>query len=99
MTTLGWAPSLPEHWKIVPLNFVAKMGTGHTPDRSKPEYWENCTIPWITLTDASQNAESLALLMGTHQQISEVGMRAALLCCIRQELSCCRGPLPLGTAQ
>jgi type I restriction enzyme S subunit len=75
VTTLGWAPSLPDHWQTVPLNFVAKMGTGHTPDRSKPEYWENCTIPWITLTDASRHADSLAPIDDTNQHISEVGMR------------------------
>lgn len=57
MTTLGWAPRIPDHWDVVPLNFVATMGTGHTPDRSKPQYWEDCTIPWITLTDASRHGQ------------------------------------------
>jgi type I restriction enzyme S subunit len=74
VTTLGWAPALPPHWQTVPLNFVARMGTGHTPDRSKPEYWENCTIPWITLTDASRRADSLAPINDTYQHISEIGM-------------------------
>jgi type I restriction enzyme S subunit len=27
------------------------MGTGHTPSRSEPEYWKDCTIPWLTTTD------------------------------------------------
>jgi type I restriction enzyme S subunit len=75
MNTLGWAPALPDHWDVVPLNFVATMGTGHTPDRSKPEYWENCTIPWITLTDASRHGQSLTPLVETHQLISDVGMK------------------------
>lgn len=75
MTTLGWAPQIPDNWDVVPLNFVAKMGTGHTPDRSKPEYWENCTTPWITLTDASRHGQSLDPLMETYQQISPLGLR------------------------
>ncbi|MFB8043275.1 restriction endonuclease subunit S [Streptomyces hydrogenans] len=73
-TSLGWAPAIPSRWKIVPLNFVAKMGTGHTPDRNKAEYWESCTIPWVTTPDVTRRADSLAPLMETEQQISELGM-------------------------
>ena len=32
------------------LTEVARLATGHTPDREKPEYW-NGDIPWISLTD------------------------------------------------
>jgi type I restriction enzyme S subunit len=32
------------------LTDVARLATGHTPDRAKPKYW-NGTIPWISLTD------------------------------------------------
>jgi type I restriction enzyme, S subunit len=73
-TSLGWAPAIPSSWKVVPLNFVAKMGTGHTPDRNKAEYWESCTIPWVTTPDVTRRADSLAPLMETEQQISELGM-------------------------
>lgn len=74
-TSLGWAPEIPDHWEVVPLNAVAKMGTGHTPDRSKPEYWENCTIPWVTLTDASRHGDSITPMTDTNQHISEQGMQ------------------------
>ncbi|WP_324614063.1 restriction endonuclease subunit S [Streptomyces sp. NRRL F-5122] len=73
-TSLGWTPVIPSSWKVVPLNFVAKMGTGHTPDRNKTEYWESCTIPWVTTPDVTRRADSLAPLMETEQQISELGM-------------------------
>ncbi|MCX4570323.1 restriction endonuclease subunit S [Streptomyces albogriseolus] len=73
-TQLGWAPTIPSHWKVVPLSFVAKMGTGHTPDRTKKEYWENCTVPWVTTPDVSRRGNSLAPLMETEQKISELGM-------------------------
>ncbi|WP_432037654.1 restriction endonuclease subunit S [Streptomyces cucumeris] len=74
VTSLGWAPAIPSGWKVVPLNFVAKMGTGHTPDRNRKEYWESCTIPWVTTPDVTRRADSLAPLMETEQQISELGM-------------------------
>lgn len=73
-TSLGWARSIPSHWKIVPLGFVAKMGTGHTPDRSRKEYWENCTVPWVTTPDVTRRGGSLTPLMDTEQKISELGM-------------------------
>lgn len=37
-------------WRWEPLNEVATMATGHTPDREKSEYWSG-TIPWISLPD------------------------------------------------
>ncbi|MGH3116874.1 MAG: restriction endonuclease subunit S [Streptomyces sp.] len=71
---LGWAPALPERWDVVPLGYVAKMGTGHTPDRNKPEYWEECNIPWVTTTDVTRRPDSLVPLMDTEQKISALGM-------------------------
>lgn len=38
----GWA------WEL--LTDVARLATGHTPDRERAEYW-NGDIPWISLTD------------------------------------------------
>ncbi len=46
-----WLGEIPEHWKVKRLKFVAKLESGHTPNRSIAEYWENCTIPWVTLND------------------------------------------------
>ncbi|MEV0777560.1 restriction endonuclease subunit S [Streptomyces sp. NPDC050428] len=71
---LGWAAALPEHWDVVPLGYVAKMGTGHTPDRNKPEYWKECNIPWVTTTDVTRRPDSLDPLMDTEQKISALGM-------------------------
>ncbi|MFJ5095314.1 restriction endonuclease subunit S [Streptomyces sp. NPDC088557] len=73
-TSLGWAQTVPGHWKVVPLNFVATMGTGHTPDRGKKEYWENCAIPWVTTPDVTRRGDVLTPLMETEQKISELGM-------------------------
>jgi type I restriction enzyme S subunit len=50
------------------------MGTGHTPDRSKPEYWENCTVPWVTAADLSSRSNPFEPLLDTDQKVSQVGL-------------------------
>lgn len=37
-------------WRWVPISDVARMGTGHTPDRAVAEYWDG-EISWINLTE------------------------------------------------
>lgn len=41
---------LPEGWSWELLTDVARLATGHTPDRERSDYW-NGQIPWISLTD------------------------------------------------
>jgi len=43
--------AIPTDWDLVTLTSVAKLESGHTPDRKRPEYW-NGQIPWISLQDA-----------------------------------------------
>ncbi|ERT07295.1 type I restriction modification DNA specificity domain protein [Lyngbya aestuarii BL J] len=42
---------IPEDWEVVLLDSVAKRGSGHTPDKKYPEYW-NGNIKWISLKDS-----------------------------------------------
>lgn len=42
---------LPEGWRWTPLLRVAAQGTGHTPSRSRPEYWDG-EVPWLSIPDA-----------------------------------------------
>ena len=41
-----WLGEIPEGWRVSALGYYAKLNTGATPDRSKPEYWSG-DIPWI----------------------------------------------------
>lgn len=41
---------IPEDWEVVLLDSVAKRGSGHTPDKKRPEYW-NGDIKWVSLKD------------------------------------------------
>ncbi|MCL1567730.1 restriction endonuclease subunit S [Xanthomonas nasturtii] len=41
----------PSGWEWLPLASIARMESGHTPSRNKPEYWGG-DIPWIGIRDA-----------------------------------------------
>lgn len=74
-STLAWAETLPNTWQSVKLARLAWMGSGHTPSRSRPEWWENCTIPWITTGEVSQvRDDRIEILQATRECISEVGL-------------------------
>jgi type I restriction enzyme S subunit len=62
-------------WPRVQVRRVAKLGTGHTPSRQHPEYWENCTIPWLTLADVWQLRDGTKQFVAdTAEHISELGL-------------------------
>ena len=74
-STLAWADSLPIAWRGVKLGRFARMGSGHTPSRSHPEWWEDCAIPWITTGEVSQvRDDRREVLTETREYISEIGM-------------------------
>jgi type I restriction enzyme S subunit len=41
-----WLGKVPEHWITGKLCYYARLDTGSTPDRQRPEYW-NGDIPWV----------------------------------------------------
>jgi type I restriction enzyme S subunit len=62
-------------WRRVNLRRVAKLGTGHTPSRQHPEYWVDCTIPWLTLADVWQLRDGTRQTVHeTSEKISEIGL-------------------------
>lgn len=72
---LAWAATIPATWQSVKLGHFAHMGSGHTPSRSHPEWWEDCTIPWITTGEVSQvRDDRREILTDTRERISEIGM-------------------------
>ncbi|WP_298460248.1 restriction endonuclease subunit S [uncultured Cellulomonas sp.] len=76
MTTLpeAWREKIPSYWEWTRLKYVAAVGTGHTPDRAKPEYWVDCTIPWVTAADLSRRPSAFEPLQDTQQHVSELGV-------------------------
>lgn len=73
---LAWSPSLPSHWGSTRLANVARLGTGHTPSRSEPEYWVDCDIPWVTTTDVKRfRYDGIDSIIDTEVHISQLGLR------------------------
>ena len=62
--TNGWS------WEL--LTDVARLATGHTPDRNKPEYWDG-EIPWVSLPDIRKLDGSTAF--DTALRVTPAGIR------------------------
>ena len=72
---IDWLGNIPTHWGTGNIRRFARMKTGHTPSRSRPEYWDNCTIPWFSLADVWQLRDGTRwYLEETAEKISEVGL-------------------------
>lgn len=50
---IDWLGDIPMHWRIKPVKRVAKLESGHTPDKKSDKYWEDCTTPWVSLNDTA----------------------------------------------
>ena len=72
---LFWAPDLPDDWEVVPLTSVAKLESGHTPSRTRPEFWreDECVIPWISLNDVGRLTAN-EFIGSTVNRISPAGL-------------------------
>ncbi len=68
-----WLGEVPEHWRVGRIKNYAKIESGHTPSRTKPEYWLSCNIPWVSLNDSKQLKE-VDYIEDTFYKISELGM-------------------------
>lgn len=63
---------IPKEWDIQPLSEIATVTSGGTPSRTKPEYWQNGTVPWIRTTEVQNcvlNPEDVK------EYISEQGLK------------------------
>lgn len=59
-------------WEANHLERLAKRGSGHTPSKSKPEYY-NGGIKWVSLADSKRLDQGL--ISGTESQISPDGLK------------------------
>jgi len=64
--------ALPPAWEWVPLSEIAELGTGHTPSRTHPDYWDG-DIPWIGIRDA--RAHHGGIIADTAQTVTELGLQ------------------------
>ena len=72
-----WMTRIPKHWGSPKIGYVASLGSGHTPSRSRPEWWipEECTIPWITTGEVARlRSDRVELVHQTRERISQIGL-------------------------
>ena len=63
---------IPSGWNVELLDKVAARGSGHTPSKSKSEYW-NAGVDWVSLSDT--NKLDRLYVNTTAKQISELGIQ------------------------
>jgi type I restriction enzyme S subunit len=68
-TKVGWIPAT---WGVKRLDTVSRQETGHTPNQSRPEYW-NGGRKWVSLAD-SDRLDNL-YLKDTQKKISDLGIK------------------------
>lgn len=74
-SSVPWMADRPDSWDEAMLKLVADLGTGHTPSREHPEWWVDCTIPWVTTGEVSQmRSDRLETLTTTRERISALGL-------------------------
>jgi type I restriction enzyme, S subunit len=68
-----WLGQVPAHWGIMRIKRVAKMESGHTPDKKIAAYWTGCNIPWVSLHDTGFLKEN-DYISDTAQFVNELGI-------------------------
>lgn len=63
--------TLPDGWAWRKLTDLARLESGHTPSRKRPEYWDG-GVPWIGIKDATGNHGRV--LDDTLQHVSQLGI-------------------------
>lgn len=70
---IEWLGDVPAHWAVVKMKSVAKMESGHTPDKKVPEYWIDGDIPWVSLNDTTFLKDN-DYITDTAYQVSQLGI-------------------------
>ncbi|AOB33339.1 hypothetical protein AKI39_02475 [Bordetella sp. H567] len=70
---IDWLGDIPAHWEVLPVKRVAKLESGHTPDKKIDAYWEGCEIPWVSLNDTAILREA-DYISDTTFKINELGL-------------------------
>jgi type I restriction enzyme S subunit len=64
---------VPAHWHVRKMKWVARMESGHTPDKKIEAYWQNCDIPWVSLNDTSYLKDN-DYISDTAYRVNELGI-------------------------
>ena len=67
---IEWIGVIPEQWRLSHIGNLAEIGAGGTPDRKKPEYWEDGTIRWMASGEINYE-----YVYDTAERITELGIQ------------------------
>jgi len=70
---ISWIGEIPSHWEVLKIKWIAKMESGHTPNKKVDEYWADCDIPWVSLNDTGRLKEN-DFISDTTIQINHLGI-------------------------
>ena len=70
---IEWLGEIPAHWEVARLKNITQLESGHTPSKSKPEFWVDCDIPWVSLRDTKVLADN-DYISQTHTYINKAGL-------------------------
>ena len=74
-SALPWLETRGSTWHEVKLTLIARLGSGHTPSRGHPEWWQDCSIPWITTGEVAQmRSDRIEFIHETREKVSELGV-------------------------
>ena len=66
---IEWIGEIPEEWGIPQIKHVARIASGSTPDRNKPEYW-NGNVKWLKTGELQNN-----LITDSDEYITELALK------------------------
>jgi hypothetical protein len=65
---------LPEGWALAQLGELGEWGSGGTPSKSRGEFWEAGTVPWVTPKDMKRQVIGDSLDHITEDAVSATGL-------------------------
>ncbi len=69
-----WLGEIPAHWEVERVKWVARMESGHTPDKKIDAYWNDGDIPWVSLSDTGQLKDQ-DYIRDTEYYTNQLGLR------------------------
>ncbi|MYH29428.1 MAG: restriction endonuclease subunit S [Acidobacteria bacterium] len=69
-----WLGEIPAHWDEKRVKWVARMESGHTPDKKVDAYWTDGDIPWVSLND-TRRLKAHDYISDTKYYTNELGLQ------------------------
>ncbi len=69
-----WLGKIPTHWEVKRVKWLARMESGHTPDKKVEAYWADGDVPWVSLND-TRRLKKRDYIRETEYYTNELGLR------------------------